>query len=249
MRLIIKRILTWAVLPAAIVVLAYYNVMTIMAPLEFENSRAAREEVAIQRLKDIRTLQELYKSINGRYVSTIDSLKMFYNEGVLPVLYEVGERDDSIAVLRTDEIIKSLKNDSEFKAILKKAPKEKHDSLISRELYRIYKQTNANIVFSIDSLMPVRDTLFGGRPDFCIDSLAFIPFSGGDSVQMASKMVDDGGYMVSLFEAKMPYSSLLKGLDEQLVVNLIAERDSAKRYPGLKVGDIEKKTNNPGNWE
>jgi hypothetical protein len=52
-----------------------------------------------------------------------------------------------------------------------------------------------------------------------------------------------------LFEAKIPFASLLKGLNEQLVVNTIAERHDLELYPGLKVGDVEKPNNNAGNWE
>jgi hypothetical protein len=52
-----------------------------------------------------------------------------------------------------------------------------------------------------------------------------------------------------LFEARMPYKSLLRGLDEQLVVNKIAERKDLELYAGLKVGDVEKANNNAGTWE
>ena len=47
----------------------------------------------------------------------------------------------------------------------------------------------------------------------------------------------------------MPYKSLLRGLDEQLVVNEIAKRKDLELYAGLKVGDVEKANNNAGNWE
>ena len=237
MELIIKRILTYAVLPAVIVVLAYYNVMTLTAPLRFEESRLAREAVAIQRLKDIRTLQDAYKNVHGRYASTIDSLKLFYNEGVLPVVLQIGSKDDSVAVVTTDAIVAQLK---------KKGVKAKD---MPGALYERYLAGEKNLVFSIEHNMPIRDTLFNERPDFCIDSLAFIPFSGGDSIEMKAKIADVSGVTAPLFEAKMHYRKLLKGLDPQLLVNLIAERDSAERYAGLKVGDLERPNNNAGNWE
>ena len=237
MELIIKRILTYAVLPAAIVVLAYYNVMSLTAPLRFEESRLKREAVAIQRLKDIRTLQDAYKNVNGRYASTIDSLKLFYNEGVLPVVLQIGSKDDSLAMVNTEAVIAQLKKQ---KVAAKDMPKK---------LYERYLAGEKDLVFSIEHNMPIKDTLFNERSGFCIDSLAFIPFSGGDSIEMKAIVADVSGVTAPLFEAKMHYRQLLKGLDKQLVVNLIAERDSAERYAGLKVGDLERPNNNAGNWE
>ena len=237
MELIIKRILTYAVLPAAIVVLAYYNVMTITAPLRFEKSRVAREQVAIQRLKDIRTLQDAYKNVHGRYASTMDSLQLFYREGVLPVVLQIGSKDDSLAMVTTEAITAQLK---------KQGVKAKD---MPEALYQKYLAGEKNLVFSIEHNMPIRDTLFNERPEFCIDSLAFIPFSGGDSIEMKSVVTEVSGVTAPLFEAKMHYRKLLRGLDEQLLVNLIAERDSSERYAGLKVGDLERPNNNAGNWE
>jgi hypothetical protein len=95
----------------------------------------------------------------------------------------------------------------------------------------------------------VRDTLFTTRTDFFIDSLRYIPFSHGDTVIMSAvnKMVS--GVNVPLFEAKMHYNSLLKDMDRQMIINLIAEREDTERYPGLMVGSIENPNNNAGNWE
>ena len=57
------------------------------------------------------------------------------------------------------------------------------------------------------------------------------------------------GVPVPLFEAKMPYKSLLKGLDNQLRINLDAEQRDMNRYEGLQVGSITAPNNNAGNWE
>ena len=123
------------------------------------------------------------------------------------------------------------------------------DADIPDSLYKRYLAGDLSLVFSIEHEMPIKDTLFNERANFSIDSLAFIPFSGGDSVQMKAIVADVSNVRTPLLEAKMPYSSLLKGLDKQLVVNLIAERDSSDRYPGLKIGDLERPNNNAGNWE
>jgi hypothetical protein len=62
-----------------------------------------------------------------------------------------------------------------------------------------------------------------------------------------TKMVS--GVKVPLFEAKMPYGALLKDMDEQLIINLEAEKEDQGRYSGLMVGSIDAPNNNAGNWE
>ena len=57
------------------------------------------------------------------------------------------------------------------------------------------------------------------------------------------------GVSVPLFEANMPYNSLLKGMDRQLIINLNAEQVDMGRYQGLQVGSVTNPNNNAGNWE
>ena len=80
-----------------IVALVYAIYSSIMKPVNFNKQKEKREAVAIQRLKDIRTLQVAYKSVNGKFVSTIDSLKNFYENGKMAVVMQIGSADDSIA--------------------------------------------------------------------------------------------------------------------------------------------------------
>jgi hypothetical protein len=96
----------------------------------------------------------------------------------------------------------------------------------------------------------VQDTLFNHRPNFHIDSLRFIPFSGKREfiVETATRQIS--GISVPLFAASAPYEYLLSGMDKQLIINLIAEqKDVYKRYEGVRVGSIEAPNNNAGNWE
>ena len=72
-----KKILTFVVLPLAIIALAYAIVASVQEPVKFEKEKSAREKVAVQRLKDIRTLQVAFKSKYGRYAPTMDSLAWF----------------------------------------------------------------------------------------------------------------------------------------------------------------------------
>ena len=205
----VKKIFTYLILPVVIIGLVYAIVQSVMQPVRFNKEKAAREAVAIERLKDIRTLQVAFKSETGHFTSSVDSLKDFYNNGKIEVLMQIGSQDDSVAVENT-------------KRLKKRNPRIKPEDMF--------------------------DTLFNGRPGFSVDSLAFIPFSG-DSLIMESTIKKVSGVNVPLFEASMPYRSLLKGLDNQLRINLDAEREDTGRYPGLKVGSVTAPNNNAGNWE
>ena len=235
---IVKIILTALVLPAAIVALVYLNFETVAQPVRFENDMNARKDVAIQRLKDIRTLQEAHKNVTGYYATTMDSLKLFYNEGKMTVVLQIGNHDDSLAVANTATLQKKLK------------AKGVKDKDMQQALYQEHlKDSTLKIVCAVESQHPVKSALFTDRPKFVVDSLEFIPFSGGQKVEMKAEVREVSGVKVPLFEAKVPFKALLKGLDEQLVVNVIAEKQDLDLYPGLKVGDIEKPNNNAGNWE
>lgn len=97
--------------------------------------------------------------------------------------------------------------------------------------------------------MKVRDTILVDRKDFKAENLRTIPYSGGDTIIMKSVIKTVSGVNVPLFEADIPFNSLLKGMDHQLLVNLNFERTDQNRYPGLQVGSIENPNNNAGNWE
>ena len=106
-----------------------------------------------------------------------------------------------------------------------------------------------NLVFAVENKIPVKDTLFTTRENFKVKDLKYIPFSEGDTVIMRTIVKQVSGVDVPLFEAQMPYWSLLKGMDHQQIVNLVAEREDTDRFPGLMVGSIENANNNAGNWE
>ena len=78
MKSVLKKVLTYFILPLIIAGLTWAIVESVMEPVNFNKHRAYRESVAIQRLKDIRDLQVAFKNVNAHYASTIDSLKLFY---------------------------------------------------------------------------------------------------------------------------------------------------------------------------
>ena len=101
MNSILKKVLTYLILPACIAGLTYALVSSIMEPVHFEKHREYRKDIAVQRLKDIRELQVAYKNVNGKYTADIDSLITFYKEGKMKVVMQIGSQDDSVAVANT----------------------------------------------------------------------------------------------------------------------------------------------------
>ena len=147
---------------------------------------------------------------------------------------QVGSKDDSLAMAHTEQLKKKFRN-------------LKGDKL-NEKLHELYLAGEQNLVFQISHDIPVKDTIFRSRTDFHIDSLAFIPFCG-DSIQMDATIKMVSGVKVPLFEASMPYKSLLRGLNNQLRINLDAQREDQGKYQGLQVGSITAPNNNAGNWE
>ena len=230
-----RKLLTYFIFPVCIIVLAYLLYRSISEPVKFNTERDQRLAVGIDRLKDIRTLQVTYKDTYGHYAPVMDSLIDFYNNGKITIMRQIGSEDDSVAVLHTEAVKKSLRN-------------LKGEKLMEA-LYDLYEKGDNNLIIRIPQLTEVKDTLFRNRPDFKVNDLRYIPFSEGDTVIMSTVVKQVSGVDVPLFEAKMPFWSLLKGMDRQQIVNLVAEREDTDRYAGLMVGSIENANNNAGNWE
>ena len=227
---IVKKIVS-VLLLFVIAGLVYVIVQSVMQPVNFNKQMEYRKGVGVQRMKDLRTLQEAYKSVYGKFSQSADSLADFYKNGQMEVLMQIGSNDDSVAVANTEKLKKSFRG-----------------KITPDMMYKLY-QEGQNLVFSISSKINVRDTIFKNRSDFNIDSLRYIPFSQGDTIQMDAIIKEVSGVKVPLFEARMPYKSLLKGLDNQLRINLDADCRASNRYEGLQVGSISAPNNNAGNWE
>ncbi|MBP9992413.1 MAG: hypothetical protein KBS73_03135 [Bacteroidales bacterium] len=226
-----KKLFTIVLLPIVIIGLVFLVYSSISKPVKFDKERDARKAVAIQQLKDIRELEVAFKSVYTHFTSDPDSLKDFYLNGKMKVDLQIGSPDDSAAVANTDRIKKAKKG------------------ITNAQLYDLYQKGEKNLVFIIESEVPTRETILVGRNDFDINKIDVIPFSEGDKVIFDSVIKTVSGVQVPLFEAKMPYNSLLKGMDHQLIVNLNAEMTDTDRYPGLMVGSVENPNNNAGNWE
>ena len=231
----IVKILVEILLALVAVGCVYGIYRSIMKPVNFNKEKDQRKDVAVQRLKDIRTLEVAFKGVNGRYTADIDSLINFYNTGKMDIIMQVGSNDDSLAMENTKRV--------KDRAFLKLSKEEQNARLM--ELYR----QGQKLVFSISTPIAVKDTLFNNRPDFFVDSLKYIPFSGKQLVETDAIVKTVSGVQVPLVEARMPWKARLKGMDNQLRINLDAECEDQNKYEGLQVGSVTAPNNNAGNWE
>ena len=84
------------ILGAVIVVLAFFLWKGIDEPISFEKQKDKRYKAAIQKLKDIRTAQLAYLSVNGKYTGDFDTLINFVKRDSIPMVKAVGSVPDTL---------------------------------------------------------------------------------------------------------------------------------------------------------
>lgn len=93
------------------------------------------------------------------------------------------------------------------------------------------------------------EAIFGKEYD--AKNLRYVPVPGEPTEFHlgATIIVTGSGIGVPVFEAKAHNNVILRGLDQQLVINLNDQRRTNEKYPGLAVGSLTEAINNAGNWE
>lgn len=79
-----------------IVVLIYFIYDSIMEPVRFNQEVARREAMVVQRLKDIRTVQQAHRARYGTFNSDLDSLVNFVKTDSLAVIRAIGTVPDTL---------------------------------------------------------------------------------------------------------------------------------------------------------
>lgn len=226
-----------AIAAVALVVMCYQS---LMIPIEFNDEVAKRDEVIIQRLKDVRTLQEEYQHKYGVYAASWDQLVNFAKNDKIAIVNKIGSLTDA-------QLEAGLKEDAAWKYL--QDPK-KYAKEIAQ--FGLSKAT-----FSRDSIyvsVLEKDSVLS-RPDFNIDELRYIPTfteeaSGKDTILLNVGSVESAsGYVMPLFEAQIPFEAYLSDLNEQELNNKITDKKDMDKYPGMMVGDATQANNNAGNWE
>ena len=88
------RVIVSLVLVAVIGFLVWLLVANIREPIEFKNEKEMRENAVVEKLMEIRTAQELYRSITGKFAGSFDSLKYTLTNDDFMVVNVQGDPDD-----------------------------------------------------------------------------------------------------------------------------------------------------------
>ena len=83
------------ILAIVIIVLGILIFRSINKPVNFENSLKSRGEVIVEKLKDIRTAQNLFRNQYGHYTGSFDSLIIFVKNGKIPEVKMIPDPKDT----------------------------------------------------------------------------------------------------------------------------------------------------------
>lgn len=122
---------------AAIIVLGYLLLDSIMNPIRFNKEKDKREDAIKERLINIRTAEVAFKSKYGRYTGSFDTLINFVKTDSFPLIYKEGSV--------TDEMIEEWGRNAEREALSR--------GLIVRDTsYTSVMDSIFNPGFSVDSI-------------------------------------------------------------------------------------------------
>ena len=222
-------------LAVVILGLGYGVYSTIMKPMRFDNEYTKRRDACAEKLKSIRTLEDAYKVTYGTYCGSFDTLfTRLMNEDSMRVVSKVINHDKIPADVDINEI-------TELEAV--------KQGYISRvEIY-----VNPVAKLREDGKLPIIDANGHKRQltDEEIRNLRYVPYPKGEKneFELTAGMLEKSGFLVPVFECKVPLTMLLSDMDHQSVVNKIAEVNEVPgRYAGWKVGDMEQAVTD-GNFE
>lgn len=214
-----KKIIIQILLAGLAIFLAYLCYESVITPIEFQKIKDQRYAKVIQRLKDIRTAQEGYKSVHGVYTASFDTLIHFVKYDSLKTVRSIGElTDEQIDAGMTEQ--DALKKGLIIRDTIKVAALEKlfGENYPIDEL-RYVPFTNKKHEFKMGTNMIWSDA-----------SAIEIPVFEAriSNMEIFENIMDDYG-------------------DAVLQEN--GERIRLQKYPGLKVGSVKEANNNIGNWE
>lgn len=230
------RTIIQIVLAVVIIGLAYLVYNSIQKPMRFADEYTRRRDACAEKLKAIRTLEDAYKLTYGKYTGNFDTLiNRLMTEDSMKVVSKQINRDLIPADVDINEV---LENEA-----VKKGWITRGEMLV-----------NPIAKLREDGKLPTIDAATGKKrqlTDEEIKNLRYVPYPKGEKneFELQAGQIEKSGFMVSVFECKVPLEVLLSDMDEQLVVNKIAEIHEVKdRYAGWKVGDMTQAVTD-GNFE
>ena len=221
------------VLAACAIGLVYICYGSIMGPINFDETKKAREKEIIARLIDIRKAQQEYRTLHqGAYTDNFDSLIDFVKTAKLPFIMKVGTL--------TDDQLNNGMTEKKAMAIINKAKRTNKWDEVEKEGLQNFRRDTMWVA--------VMDTIFA--KGFNPDSLPYVPYGNGAKFELAiRKDTTKAGAPLNLFQDQVAYDVYLGDLNHQELVNLKDVQTKLGKYCGLRVGDIEQPNNGAGNWE
>ena len=223
-------------LAAVIVVLAYVLYNSIQKPMRFDSEYTHRRDVCAEKLKSIRTLEEAYKLTYGRYTGSFDTLiTRLMTEDSMKVVSKVINYDRIPADVDINEVAES-------------------EAVKNGWATRVEVLVNPIAKLREDGKLPTIDAATGKKrqlTDEEIKNLRYVPYPKNEKneFELYATILEKNGFTVPVFLCQVPLEVLLKDMDQQLVVNKIAEIHEVKdRYAGWKVGDTTQAVTD-GNFE
>lgn len=207
-----------------IIGLAVALYLSIMKPVKFDNEYNKRREACAEKLKAIRTLEEAYKNTYGCYTGSFDTLfNRLMNEDSLKVVNKNINYDKIPEDVEIDEMTEA-------------------DQIKAGYVTRITEYVN-----------PIENLRKSGKfnlTDEEILNLRYVPYPRDqkNEFELKSGFIEKSGYQLPVFQCLVNMDVLLSDLDEQLVINKLAELVQNNRFPGWKVGDLTEAITD-GNFE
>lgn len=206
----ISSLIPRVALSLIVIILGYLLYIELFQPYFFSKEKEKRYKAVKSRMEDIIISQDAYKNLNGVYAGTFDSLTNALKNDSIMVLRTFGEESDSVLVLSVmegakmldvdptlsmDEIIKKL--DTRLRAYNKQLKEKGGDAITT---YQVIDTSYTPLLSTIELKTP-------------IDSLKYIPFSGGDQFTLETDVltVGLGRIQVPVYEVIAYNSSILKG--------------------------------------
>ncbi len=229
-RTIIQILLGVVIIGLAIVL---YN--SIMKPVRFENEYTKRRDACAEKLKTIRTLEEAYKVTYGTYCGSFDTLiNRLLNEDSMKTIVKITNYDkipDGVDINETPE-----------KEAIEKGYVTRQEVFVN-PIAKLREDKKLPTIDATGHTVQMTDEQ--------IRNVRYVPYPKGEKneFELQAGMLEKSGFFVPVFECKVDLKTLLSDMDNQSVVNKIAEIEKVSgRYAGWKVGDMTQAVTD-GNFE
>ena len=241
-------------LSGAIIFLVLVCVQSVITPIKFEQAREFRSQAVIKKLSYIRTAEEEYFLVTGRYTADLDSLLYFLkNTPKREILKEGSLTEKQLEAGLTEHKAARIIREAKEKA--QKELQTDNDSILYDYIYANDKDVieNGLVGFRRDTIIEnmIEFVYKGDFDETTIDDIIIIPYTNGKQrfeAEVNNDYTTSNGSKIPLLEVRAHFNTFLGDLDKQERFNLIDKEIKLDHYPGLKIGSLDAPNKNAGNW-